>query len=542
MDEPPTATDPTRNSPVKPLAVILVTAAIAVAFCRLNPWFDNATRVFSTIIACGLTATALVVWALRHSGLGRRTKTTTAILLVTALVLFAAAMRTKYKDGDLHLTFMPRNWVLNLARRAGIDVGDVIHAARSADPPLIVTPSPDDSPRFFGPHGDGTVHFEHGRLVRDWTKSPPIERWRVKVGPGWSSFAVVGGYAFTQQQTTDLARELVVGYDLRDGAIQWVHADEKLFTSSMGGDGPRATPTFYQGKLVTAGGTGLLNCLDAATGRRLWSHDAMIENGAALPDWGIASSPLVFASEKHGDLVVQSVGGAGGKSLQAYRLEDGREVWSVGDDPTGYCSPRLHTLGGVRQIILVNWQAVTGHDPETGRELWRYDDWAGGQPKVPQPVVLDDRRVFISSGYGVGCVMLEVTRGDDGRWNVESKWKSLKLKPKFNNPVVRDGFVYGLDDGEFLVCLDLKNGDLKWRSQRGAGYGHGQLLLVDDLLLVQSETGDVALVKADPAKYEELTRFTVLPVGTSWNVPVLTGKRLLVRNEVEAACYELPTE
>ena len=125
-------------------------------------------------------------------------------------------------------------------------------------------------------------------------------------------------------------------------------------------------------------------------------------------------------------------------------------------------------------------------------------DAYGINPKVPQPIVLDDKRVLISAGYGTGCVMLEVTRGSDGKWSVASKWKTNKLKPKFTNLVVRDNHAYGLDDGAFLMCLDLADGDLKWRSSRNADYGHGQVLLVDDLLVVLSETGDLAVVPAEP--------------------------------------------
>jgi outer membrane protein assembly factor BamB len=313
----------------------------------------------------------------------------------------------------------------------------------------------------------------------------------------------------------------------------------------MGGDGPRATPTFFNGKLVTVGARGLLNCFDAATGKVLWSRDAVAENDSAPPMWGLSSSAFAFHSEKHGDLVVMSPGGAGGKSLHAYRLDDGKEVWSVGDDAAGYATPDLKSIGGVPQIIVLQWQAVSGHDPETGAELWRYNDphdWETINPKVPQPIVLDDRRVLMSAGYGTGCVLLELTKQADGKFTVEKKWRSTKLKPKFTNLVVRDGFVYGLDDGAFLVCLDLADGELKWRSKRGADYGHGQILLVDDLLIVQSETGDIALVAADPKKFEELGRFTALPTGVSWNQPIVTGRKLLVRNDKEAVCYELPTE
>ena len=199
----------------------------------------------------------------------------------------------------------------------------------------------------------------------------------------------------------------------------------------------------------------------------------------------------------------------------------------------------LATLAGVEQILIVNHHAIVAHDPANGRVLWRYP-WIGDQPKVPQPVPIGADKVLIASGYGIGCMLLDIKAGPDGELSASEAWKkhSLKLKPKFTNVVLHEGFVYGLDDGRSLVCLDLARGERKWQ---GGHYGHGQILLVGDLLLVQSEEGDVALVEATPKRYRELTRFKAIE-GKTWNNPALAGRYLLVRNAEEAACYELPLE
>jgi len=118
---------------------------------------------------------------------------------------------------------------------------------------------------------------------------------------------------------------------------------------------------------------------------------------------------------------------------------------------------------------------------------------------------------------------------------VDLVWSSLALKAKFTNVVWRDGFLYGLDDG-ILTCVDAANGERRWK---GGRYGHGQTLLVDDLLLVLAEDGQVARVEAEPTAYRELGRFAALS-GKTWNVPALSGSRLVVRNDREAACFELP--
>ena len=171
----------------------------------------------------------------------------------------------------------------------------------------------------------------------------------------------------------------------------------------------------------------------------------------------------------------------------------------------------------------------------TGTLLWLYK-WPGGQPKVPDPVPIGNNRVLISAGYGLGAKLLEILPGAPLAEPPHEIWSTLLLKPKFTNLVVRDGYVYGIDDGIALMCVEIETGKRKWK---GGRYGHGQLLLVDDVLLVQAESGDMVLVEATPKGHHELTRFTALHDKT-WNNPALAGPYLAVRNHVEAACFELP--
>src|SRR5206468_2657357 len=153
----------------------------------------------------------------------------------------------------------------------------------------------------------------------------------------------------------------------------------------------------------------------------------------------------------------------------------------------------LATLAGKPQIVMVNQHTVTGHDPADGRILWSHR-WGTGDPKVPQPIPIAPDRVFLTAGYGVGSAMLQITPSTGGAFSASPLWANKSLKSKFANVAIRDGHAYGLDDG-ILACVDLSTGQRKWRSGR---YGHGQVLLVDDLLLVQAESGDVVLLEADP--------------------------------------------
>jgi outer membrane protein assembly factor BamB len=323
----------------------------------------------------------------------------------------------------------------------------------------------------------------------------------------------------------------VVCYDLPTGKVLWSHADVARYATTIAGEGPRATPTIVTDRVITLGATGLLNCLDLATGKVIWRKDTIAENHSPPREWGMAGSPLVL-----GDLVIVNPGGKTARSLVAYRLATSDFVWGGGGDEASYSSPCASIIGGMSQVVIFNQHAIFGHDPVTGQVLWQYP-WPSGHPHVALPVVLPGGRILVSSGYGTGSELLRINRDEAGKFRAERLWKTNRLKAKFNNPVTRDGFVYGLDDG-ILVCLDLATGEQKWKNGR---YGHGQFILVGDLLLLAAEDGEVVLLDPQPAGRRELTKFSALK-GKTWNPPALAGDLLLVRNDQEAACYRLPVE
>jgi outer membrane protein assembly factor BamB len=353
--------------------------------------------------------------------------------------------------------------------------------------------------------------------------------WRQPIGAGWSAFAVSGNFAVTQEQRGSI--EMVVAYDLKSGLVKWSHSDSNSYESPITGNGPRATPTIAGDRVYTLGGTGMLNCLDLTTGKRIWSKDIIHDNGSNINGWGMSGSPLLLDS-----LVVVSAGGRDGNSLVAYHQDTGARIWSGGNDRAAYSSPLVATIAGVRQILIFNQNNIAAHDPATGQILWQ-QAWPGGSECVAQPLPLPGDRVFVSSGYGIGCKLFQIQRGENGALHASLIWETNRLKAKFTNVVHRDGYIYGLDDG-ILVGLDLANGERKWKAGR---YGHGQMIGVDDLLLIQAESGDVVLAEVNPQAHVELARLAALNSKT-WNNPALAGRYLLVRNDREAACYELPLE
>jgi len=398
----------------------------------------------------------------------------------------------------------------------------------AADLPATTSPDtpPPEWPGFRGPARDGAVRGGV-RIATDWSTSPPAQLWRRAVGPGWSSFAVRGDRLYTQEQRGE--DEMVACYRVSTGEPIWSHRDQVRFWESNAGAGPRATPTVSGDRVYTLGATGIVNALDAGQGTVLWTRNAATDAGKEIPEWGVASSPLVVD-----DVVIVAVAG----QLVAYDARSGQVRWTGQAGGGGYSSPHLVTLDGVEQVLILRGARTISVSPKDGTVLW---DHTTGQPAVSivQPAIVDNRDVLLAAGDsmgGSGIRRLAVQRGPEG-WQVEERWVSRGLKPYFNDFVVHRGHAYGFD-GSILASIDLTTGTRTWK---GGRYGHGQLILLpdDDLLLVLSEDGELALVGATPNGYQEHARVPALE-GKTWNHPALVGDVLLVRNGAEMAAFRLP--
>jgi outer membrane protein assembly factor BamB len=382
---------------------------------------------------------------------------------------------------------------------------------------------------FRGPGRDGIVRGV--RIETDWAASPPVELWRRPIGPGWSSFAVRGDLIYTQEQRGD--DEVVACYNATTGAPVWTHRDAARFFESNAGTGPRGTPTLSNGRVYAFGATGILNALDAGNGAVVWSRNAASDSDGTpsmaggktkVPDWGFASSPLVVD-----DVVIVAVAG----QLAAYDLATGKPRWFGPAGGVSYSSPHLVTIDGVAQVLLVSGAGATSVAPADGQRLWEHP-WRGFP--IVQPAVTADGGVLIAAGGESGIRRIAVAHGPGG-WTAEKRWGSAGLKPYFNDFVVHHGHAFGFD-GRILACIDLENGERKWK---GGRYGNGQLVLLpdQDVLLVLSEEGEAALVSATADQFTELARFKAIE-GKTWNHPVLAGDVLLVRNGEEMAAFRLP--
>ena len=443
------------------------------------------------------------------------------VVLLQVLGLFCFRMDGLYGNG--RPTFVWR-WSLDSADRQFSDRHMV---------EFQYHPSADDPwPGFRGRDRAGSIH---GVRVAGFADHEPKLVWEREVGSGWSSFAISDTVCITQEQRGE--SETVVCYELATGKQLWEYADSVRFDDPTSGTGPRAIPTIDQELVFSFGATGILNCLDVRSGELIWSRDVLIENEIENRNFGMTGSPLVID-----DRVVVAPGGEG-TSLISYQRDNGEPVWSAGSETASYSSPHYGQICGVAAVLCLNGDGLSCHRWSDGEPMFHvpWTSNAAEKNNVCQPIVLSDpqaelSKVFISSGYGRGSAVFEISNRD-GEFEVKDVWRSKRLKSKFASAVVKGKFVYGLDNG-ILTCLGLEDGRRQWKQGR---YGHGQLILAGEDLIVLSERGYLAQVKCDPDQFVESGRVPALSVqgGRTWNHPSFDGQYLLVRNSQQAMCYEI---
>lgn len=547
------ATTIADNRPVTPrrttwpiAGVILGIACLAQAALWYRYAEDSTYSKMSVLFVWPAALFALFVWWTFFSGYRWRTRLVVLGLITLGWMSFFAVFRIDGSDGDMLPVLAYRweptpeekaraQWKQRRADRQSVPAAASSQPVESADSPPVepITAGPEDSVDFRGNQRDGIIRGKGFR--KDWETRPPVELWRQAVGLGWSSFAVLGDYAITMEQRD--AEECVVCYSLNTGELLWLHGDRARFEQIAvnGGDGPHATPVIAGDLTYALGATGLLNCLETRTGQPRWQRHILVDAGTAQEparniEWGVSGAPCVVD-----DLVVVIAGGTAGKSVIAYDRFSGTIRWAQGHFPASYAGPRVEELLGQRVVLAFHGEGLSGHDLTTGEVLWNFPWKNDPLVNAAQPIKLNEQAVFLSNGYGVGAARLQLTRNPaDSTWQVSAQWTSNRLKLKFNDAVLHQGFVYGLDDG-ILTCLDSETGKPKWK---GGRYGYGQLLLHHETLLVLTEDGEVALVEASPRQFREHQRFRAL-TGTTWNHPVIAHGKLLVRNYTEAACFDV---
>ncbi|MBX3411375.1 MAG: PQQ-like beta-propeller repeat protein [Pirellulales bacterium] len=513
------------------LALLLATVAVVLIWVLPVEFFDRGMRFSFSALAAVLGFVTVSVWFIFSSGLPWRWRTAYLVTLCCLALFFPLTVRRVDFTGDMLPSFEYR-WQLDRyskleAHRASHRPAATATASAELEAGTPIEVGPHDVLEYRGRERDGVVTGP--ALARDWNQQSPEKLWRQPVGGGYAAFDIVGPYAFTIEQRKE--QEAIVAYDKQTGEERWVYQYPAFFSEAMGGEGPRATPTYADGRLYSLGATGVLACLDASTGKLIWERNIFQENAAKNLVWGMSGSPLVYDQ-----LVVVNPGAQQGnpssRAVLAFERDSGRLAWASETAMASYASPMLVELAGVRQVLIFDAQGVAGLEPATGERLWRQEWISDYDINAAQPVLIEGDRLLISSGKG--SALLHVSQVD-GAWQVDELWRNRNMKASYANPVVHDGNIYGLDEG-ILVSLDLATGKRHWKKGR---HGHGQLLLADDLLVILSEQGQLVLVEATPEEYRELGSLPAIE-GRTWNNPTLVDGTIYVRNHLEMAAYKLP--
>lgn len=504
------------------LCLVLVLGWIGVA--GFLAWLKFSDMVPKTAVAFYfIPATIFSVWLswmffIRMS-MGIRMLVTFFFLI--PLQVFVSTVRVDGLSGEGNVDFAWRS--SGPAPVKEVPVSEVTVELNISEFPEI---SEDDFPQFLGL--DRTAVIQDEILPGAWQEQKPEVLWRHKIGAGWCSFAVVDQFVFTLEQRED--KECVVCYELDSGNLIWIHEDEADFKLSMGGDGPRTTPSLYDGRVYTVGATGTFNCLNALNGELHWSKNLLEDHGGHKIQYGVSASPLVID-----DLVIVAPTGTIENALVAYDRISGEVRWTSGNSETGYGSPQLFTINGLEQIVIFAKNGLEAYNIEDGRFLWEFPWRPTSGPNCSQPVMIpgSGNELIISTGYNKGAAKIQVVLDDSGNWNVNELWQSRDMKCKFTTPVIIGEYLYGLDNG-IMACISVSDGKKQWKKGR---YGHGQILQVNDHIVIQKETGGIVIMKPDPENLIEVNEFDALKSKT-WNNPVMVKDKLLVRNAEEAICFD----
>jgi outer membrane protein assembly factor BamB len=399
-----------------------------------------------------------------------------------------------------------------------------------------------DWPQYRGPDQTGATAE---KVILDWQAGGPKLLWKIPTPNGFSSFAVSGGKAYTQvnRDLDGKPREVCLALDALTGKELWsVDVGEGHYPGggdtgapdNSGGDGPRSTPTINDGLVYVATPNLVLYCLDASTGKQIWTKDLMKEHAGRNIGWKSAASPVI-----DGDLLF--VGGGGpGQSLLALDKKTGKVVWKGFDEKITHATPVATTILGRRQVIFFLQSGLLSVAAEDGKALWKFP-FKYAVSTAASPVVWGDV-VYCGAGYNVGGAACKIARTADG-FQATELWRSPgnnQVVSHWSTPVCKDGYLYGMFSFKKfgsgpLKCVEIATGKIAWEQP---GFGPGNVILAGGRLLALSDDGRLVVVEATPEGYHEIARAKVL-TGKCWSTPALSDGRIFVRSTKEGACLAL---
>ncbi|MCL4500068.1 MAG: PQQ-binding-like beta-propeller repeat protein [Chloroflexi bacterium] len=377
-----------------------------------------------------------------------------------------------------------------------------------------------DWPVFRGPNGDG-ISTETG-INKSWNQKPPKKLWETDMHDnGYAGPSVAGGKVFIIDHRGD--SDILRAIDITTGELAWQYAYKDASKDNFGF--ARSTPAVDSGRVYTLSRLGTVNCLDAKTGKKICSRNICKDFNGKKPNWDYAMSPFI-----DGNKIILVPGGPDA-CVVALDKTTGRTIWQGGgSDEPGYCTPQKATINGKQQYVIFAANSLMGVAPDTGKQLWSFEWKTNSGVNAASPIVMGNT-IFIASSYNHGCALVEVT--DAG---AKALWQNKEIMAHFSSPILFGGYIYGVGDPGFLMCLDPKTGVVKWKQE---GFEKGPLLGIDGVMLVfDGKNGDLVMAEISPDAYKEICRFTPLG-GQSWTAPIVSNGKLIVRNKTALACFSL---
>ncbi len=390
---------------------------------------------------------------------------------------------------------------------------------------------PDDWPQWRGPNRDD-ISVETG-LLQEWPEGGPRLRWRCQdAGDGYSGFSVVGDRLYTMGADENTEFALCLNADT--GAEIWRQTVANERFKNGWGDGPRGTPSISGNRVFVLTANGTLACLATSDGSVQWTR-SLTEMGGSIPGWGYSESVLV-----DGNQVVCTPGGSDG-ALVAVDIESGDINWrsTLFTEPAHYSSIIIADHPDKRHYVQLTEKAFVGIDPQDGGVLWQ-QSWLGRTAVIPTPIY-HDNKVYVTSGYGVGSTLVDISDLENPR----ELWLNKVMKNHHGGVILVDGHFYGYSDGVGWVCQDMETGKAVWSEKKqlgkGAiGYADGHFYLVAE------DSGEVVLIEASAEGWNEHGRFKLEPQsghrsprGKIWVHPVISGGRLYLRDQEMIYCFDI---
>ncbi|MCX6345132.1 MAG: PQQ-binding-like beta-propeller repeat protein [Armatimonadetes bacterium] len=377
-----------------------------------------------------------------------------------------------------------------------------------------------DWPQFKGPSANGFA--PDTGINKNWTKTPPKVLWTTPMNDdGYAGVSVGGGKVFVINH--EGSKDILRAIDIATGKDAWTYTYEDTDKANRGF--ARSTPIFDLGNVYSLSRLGILNCLKVKTGKLIWSRDICKDFNGKRPGWDYAYSPLIDKNK----LIVMPGGPDAG--VVALDKKTGKTViWQGGSNVSSYATPVLATIQGKQQYVTFDAVGLAGVDVASGKQLWSFPWKTDCDCNAATPIVMGDS-VYITSGYGHGCAMVDITaEGAKGRW------ENKQMQAQFASPIFYKGYIYGAGDPNFLMCMDPKDGSIKWKQE---GFGKGSIVGVDGTIIAMTgNTGEVVMVNLAPDAYKELGRIKPLE-GDCWTAPIISNGKLIVRDKKNIACIAI---